>query len=140
MKPENCSKEELIYFLKRRCCFHLEYLESDILEYRYEKADEQSFAALENADVALKEYTALLTPYNGKPVGDIPANVISRASAAAKAHDLYMKQFKRLDGQRAKLMGKIVVGNTVKVVRTDYISRLTKTVLDTDYFAETLTK
>ena len=38
------------------------------------------------------------------------------------------------------MYSEIVVGNTVKVVRTDYISRLTKTVLDTNYFAETLTE
>lgn len=97
MKLEDCSKGELIYFIKRNMFYEPDRLEFDILMARSEAASNRAAAEGSKACDALKEYTDLLMPYDGKRLMDIPDEVIDKARQSDKYHKRYDVLGKQID-------------------------------------------
>lgn len=85
MKLEDCTKDELIYLLNRRCWSYISStseIEFDVLMYRSEETNKAMGREAEKEAEALAEYTELLKPYVGERLVDIPENIIKKASKA----------------------------------------------------------
>lgn len=99
MRLEDCTKSELIYFLKRRCFSQIQGLEFDILMYRSQKASEMSNVESAKGCDALGKYVELLEPYKGKRLIDIPVSVLKQADNAYKQSKLHFKKSEHYSGQ-----------------------------------------
>jgi hypothetical protein len=78
MKLEDCTKDELIYLLNRRCWSYISStseLEFDVLMYRSEETSKAMSCEAEKETEALAEYTELLKPYAGERLIDTPERI-----------------------------------------------------------------
>lgn len=99
MKLEELSKDELIYLIKKRYFFDLDDIEFDILSYRSSRCIQLSQQYMKRANDLLGDYIALLKPYDGKPVGIIPMNILKRANELIKQREYYIKKEQRKDAE-----------------------------------------
>lgn len=101
MKLEDATKEELIWWIKEHT-FALSYrpsdFEADIMRYRHDVYMERADKAGEQYDKALISYQALLTPYLGKPLGDLPKDVLDQGAKLEKTMNAAQKERMRLFG------------------------------------------
>ena len=95
------TRDELIYIIARMCykdSYKDHILQRAIIDLDFkremEKIDEEEHLA-NIADEKARAYNAILEPYKGKKLGEIPMEVINRAHAALQeyrlANDRYMK-------------------------------------------------
>lgn len=107
MKLEDCTKDELIHFIKRNCLYSNDRLEFDVLMFRSERIMQKSAHEGRCAVKALGDYIAIMKPYDGKPIRDIPDNVIKRASGHLKRHESHSMAAARYERQYSKLQKQI---------------------------------
>lgn len=94
IKIEDCTKEELVRYIKNYCFYSQDKAAFDILMSRCEIASENAHGEREKATDALGEYAKVLRPYDGKSIKDIPDVVFKKAKAA---YDRYQKHIKAAD-------------------------------------------
>lgn len=84
-KIKKCSKSDLLWIVERLCCFDSNVYHVNIAlrelnhmkeMQRIDEADE--YAKL--ADEKRKEHIELITPYAGKPISDIPDDVLKKSA------------------------------------------------------------
>lgn len=95
MKLEDCTKEELIFCIRRRCILKADDIEFDVLIYRNEKAVNAEARHNDAASDCLQEYIDLLKPYEGRSMNEVPMDTIKAASAAMKRRELYTEKANR---------------------------------------------
>ena len=110
MKLEDCTKEELIYLLRKRHVYTFEapeQLEMDVLLYRSDRCLASESENLEKSEQAFKRYVDILAPYNGKRIADIPDNVFKKARAAMNEREKYEKAWERDNRRWEKIQARI---------------------------------
>lgn len=99
----DCTKAELIQIIKHlingadqdlRLARALDYIWYQRTDQRMDRAD----ALAKRADEARRRYIALLAPYEGKRLMDIPASVLDRAQRL-------LDEARKTDKEWARLMG-----------------------------------
>lgn len=113
MKLEDCTKEELIFYIKQNGLLSERELTSEVLFFRADKALEDEHQLYLNADKHFNNYMSLTQPFIGKPVRDIPDDIIKKS---AKEFELYTeysrksecarKRWRRIQQQIDKLQGR----------------------------------
>lgn len=113
MNLEECSKAELIHFIKRFCLFRLDVLEYEVLKYRASEAANMAFKENIAANDALKEYIGLIRSYEGEKIIDIPEGVLSKAISVnhrreghLKKAEAYNKRFDRIHAEIEQIQKK----------------------------------
>lgn len=106
MKIEDCTKEELIQFIKSTGIDQRE-LEFQVLMGRAVKASGLSHNERRKSIEALKEYTEALKPYEGCTYMDIPDAVTLKAVAAFKRYEKHMAISHRYDNQYKSIQKQI---------------------------------
>ena len=104
MTLRDCTKEELIFVIERLQFYHLSgeyYIQRalcDVEEERERRRLEEArrLSGLQNQK--MQEYIALMRPYEGMPLKDIPENVFARADAV-------LQEARAADMKWRKLMG-----------------------------------
>jgi len=107
MKLEDCTKEELIWLIQKRCYHTSNDFEFDILMRRSEENRKSGSAAFERASNALGEYCSLMRPYDGKPLNSIPDSVIHKAASKMKLRESAMKEYDKLEKQYKEIQKRI---------------------------------
>lgn len=79
MKLEDCTKEELIFFIKQSGLLSELDLTSEILIFRADKANDDKHQLYLIAAQHFNNYMSLTQPFIGKPVRDIPDDIIKKA-------------------------------------------------------------
>lgn len=113
-----CSKADLLWIVKRlqiRCKYDVEVALNDLSYEKEKNRISEAESCYKLADKKRREYLALLDPYLGKPIKEVPLSVLEQA-------DSLMKEAQAADQKWAKLMdldidfgasGKGGVGNGV---------------------------
>jgi hypothetical protein len=106
MKLEDCTKDELIHFIRSECFYRLDNLEFNVLMCRSQKYEQQRSEESKIAIDALGEYIDLLKPYQGKQINDVPMEVLKKASNAQNRYEKhtaisesYQKQYNKIQKQ-----------------------------------------
>lgn len=111
MKLEQATKEELIWWIREHS-FALSYrpsdFEADIMRRRHDIYMEWADKAGERFDKALESYQALLTPYLGKPLGDLPKDVLDQGAKLEKTMNAAQRERMRLFGLANKCMDRVL--------------------------------
>lgn len=101
MKLEDCSKEELIHFIRSECWYQTDRLAFVVLMFRQEKIREKGSKAFDTAMASLSRYEELIKPYVGQPISCIPDKTARKASAAIDQYEIFIKEYeaygKRVD-------------------------------------------
>lgn len=104
MKLKDCTKEELIFVIKRLQLYNLSgshYIQLALRDVEEERDRRKMDEARKVSDYAFQkrqEYINLLTPYEGKRLVDIPDSVFKKADAA-------MREAEKADRKWNKIMG-----------------------------------
>lgn len=104
MKLKDCTRDELIFVIKRLQmyslsgghCIHLAL--RDVEEEREARKRREARQLADLQAQKMQEYIALMRPYEGMSLMDVPEDVIDRADAA-------MKEARAADMKWRKLMG-----------------------------------
>ena len=110
MKLEDCTKEELIYLLNRRCWSYISStseLEFDVLMYRSEQTNKAMGHEAGKEAEALAKYSELLKPYAGERLVDIPENIIKKASKAMERYKKHRDAYASLRKKHDKIQKQI---------------------------------
>jgi hypothetical protein len=107
MKLEECTKSELIWFIKRRCFYEIKDFEFDVLMYRAEKTQKASSDELKKSNDALGRYINILKLYERKPLSSIPDDLIHKASAEMKIRESAINRYELLEKRYKTLQAKI---------------------------------
>ena len=91
MTLEDCTKDELICFIKNECLCDLDRLEFDVLMCRSEKALKAEGEENEKADAALSKYAELVKPYEGKKLSDVPDEIIRKVTACFELYEKHTR-------------------------------------------------
>lgn len=90
MKLEDCTKEELIFYIKENGLLSERDPTFDVLFFRAEKAREDENQLYLIADEHLGNYIALTQPYEGKPLRDMPDDTTKKAETEFKLWEEYI--------------------------------------------------
>lgn len=113
MTLKDCTKEELIFVIKRLQFYHLSgeyYIQRalcDVEEERERRRLEEArrLAALQNQK--MQEYISLMRPYEGVSLMNVPEDVLNQADAAIKESQAADMKWRKLMGSpAAPLAGK----------------------------------
>ena len=100
MKLNDCTKDELIYLIRRYALLPCDF-ETAILFYRQDKVMEQCHICQDEASALLVKYIDLMKPYDGKSYGEVPDKIIQQARQNIKKLEQleaqYEKYSKRID-------------------------------------------
>lgn len=110
MKLEDCTKEELIYLMRKKHCYTFErpeQLEIDVLLYRSARCTKSEAYNQEQSGQAFKRYVSIMAPYNGKRIADIPDRVFKKARAALNEHEKYEKAWHRDNARWNKIQARL---------------------------------
>ena len=83
MRLEDATKEELVWWIRKNQFafkYELKSFTNDILFHRSEAYQKKAREAGDRYLDALKQYEALMSPYNGQPLAKIPDEVIYQAA------------------------------------------------------------
>lgn len=95
MKLEDCTKEEIIHYLRRRCFDVDKDIEFDILVYRSEQTMNAEMSYKNAASDYLQEYIDLLKPYEGQKISNVPLATIKAAAEVMKRREVNIKKADR---------------------------------------------
>lgn len=104
MTLKDCTKEELIFVIKRLQFYNLNSGHcilralNDVERRREERKYDDARRLLEFSRQKTEEYVDLLSPYDGKPVVNIPPGVMKQAAAA-------MQEVRAAELEWCRLMG-----------------------------------
>lgn len=104
MTLKDCTKEELIFIIKRLQFYSLSdshYVNlalRDVEEERENKKLAEAKRLSKYSAQKRQEYIDLLAPYEGKRILDIPDSVIKKADSAMKAAQAADKKWNKLTG------------------------------------------
>lgn len=105
IKLNNCTKAELLWVVEQAERLSLgstcHYIDQALDALEYKREIDRIKKAKELAEISHKaavEYAMILEPYEGKPIRDIPMEVLKKA-------DLALKRSKNADEKYFKLMG-----------------------------------
>ena len=111
MKLEDATKDELIWWIKEHS-FALSYrsgdFEADIMRHRHDVYMERADKAGDRYDKALKSYQALLTPYLGKSLENLPKDVLDQGAKLEKTMNAAQRDRIRLLGLANKCMDRVL--------------------------------
>ena len=107
MTFEECSKEELIHYIKSECLHSARDLEFCVLMYRCEKAIKQEELASKKASEALRQYVNTLKPYEGKLISEVPDGVLRTAAGYEKIYNIERANATRYGKEWTKLNKRI---------------------------------
>ena len=111
MRLEDATKEELIWWIREHA-FALSLrpsdFEADIMWRRHDVYMERADQCSEQYDQALKSYQTLLTPYLGKPLGDLPKDVLDKGAKLEKTMKKAWQEMMRLRGLANKCMDRVL--------------------------------
>lgn len=107
MKLENCSKEELIYFIRSECWYQTDQLAFVVLMFRQEKIREKGSKSFDTAMASLSRYEESIKPYVGQPISCVPESTAREAAAAISQYETYMKKYEAYNKQVDKLSRQI---------------------------------
>lgn len=109
MNMEDCTKEELIWYIKNHVCYDEKELVFHVLLHRSGEISKLAYQAGEEAGKALARYTDALRPY--ETYKDIPDKVIQKAVRDFKEYEKYTavseryhRQYERIQKQINKLL------------------------------------
>lgn len=111
MKLEDATKEELIWWIKEHAfalSFSPREFEADIMRRRHDAYIERADQCGEQYDQALKSYRMLLAPYMGKPLRDLPQNVLDRGANLERAMNEAQRERMRLWRLANKCMDRVL--------------------------------
>ena len=113
MRLKDCTKEELIFVIKRLQLYNLSgshYIQlalRDVEEERERKKMDEARKVSDYAFQKRQEYIDLLTPYKGKRLVDIPDSVFKKADAAMREAEKADRKWNKIVGVAdAKPVGK----------------------------------
>lgn len=111
MKLEDCTKEELIWYIKTYKIYDEKELIFQVLLNRARVTSNLAYQAEAEACKALEQYTEALMPYEGCGYNKVPDKVIMNATRAFKeygkyteASNRYHHQYERIQKQIDKLL------------------------------------
>lgn len=111
MKLEDCTKEELIWYIKTQVSYDERELLFCVLMRRSGEVSKSAAQADEEACKALERYAEALRPYEGCGYMDVPDKVIIRANRAFKEFEKhsaianrYHRQYEHFQKQIDKLL------------------------------------
>lgn len=86
MNLSDCKKADLIWIIRHMCQYNLSdrALQHALHDLEYEKEIQRFDQAKQFADAAAeasRRYVALLKPYEGAPLSDVPMHVLEQADA-----------------------------------------------------------
>lgn len=104
IKMTDCTKSELLWVVKQAEKLSLgnvsQYINRALIDLEYKRGIDRITKAKELAKISHKaamEYVMILQPYEGKPIMDIPMEVLKKA-------DLALKRSKNANTEYCKLM------------------------------------
>ena len=106
MTLEDCTKEELIMYIKREG-YDQRDIEFVVLMLRAKKASELAQYESKKACDALGKYIDFLKPYEGSTYMDIPDPVTLKAARAYKSYERHTAAAHRYDSQWAHIQKQI---------------------------------
>ena len=123
MKLEDATKDELVWWIKEHSfalSFRPSEFEADIMRRRHDVYMERADRCGERYDRALQSYQALLTPYLGKPLGDLPKDVLNRGAELEKVMNEAQRERMRLWGLANKCMDRVLEALEESYEKIDY--------------------
>lgn len=107
MTLRECTKEELIKLIEtvsrdKSVKWKIERALSEIEYHKEMEALDAADLANKEATEKRREYNAILAPYAGKSLRDIPPDVVQRAAAAGRAADAAEARWYKLMGIKRK--------------------------------------
>lgn len=123
MKLEDATKDELVWWIKEHSfalSFRPSEFEADIMHRRHDVYMERADRCGERYDRALQSYQALLTPYLGKPLGDLPKDVLNRGAELEKVMNEAQRERMRLWGLANKCMDRVLGALEESYEKIDY--------------------
>lgn len=111
MKLEDATKEELIWWIKEHAfalSLRTSEFEADIMRRRHDVYMERADQCGDQYDQALQSYQALLTPYLGKPLGELPKDVLDKGAKLEKVMKKAWQERMRLWGLANKCMDRVL--------------------------------
>lgn len=91
MKLEDCTKDELIHFIRERGIYIAELFELDILFYRAGGARKQWNYYEKEANKAMEHWISLTNSYKGKDDTEIPVEVYGELGRECESYKRYIK-------------------------------------------------
>ena len=107
MKIEECTKDELIWYIKIKVFYDEKELLFQVLLHRSCDVSKSAAQASEEACKALERYTEALKPYEGGSYMDVPDMVIMKASRALKDYEKYIAISNRYRSQHDRIQKQI---------------------------------
>lgn len=105
MTLKECTKQELIKIIERLTYFKKEELRRELRNIEYEreierldKINNEAEKCEKIASEAFEKYCNLLKPYEGKPIKDIPSEVLIKAREYLNEYDKYFKKGLKIMG------------------------------------------
>lgn len=102
MQIEDCSKDELVYLIRRRCLYTPDDIEFDILMYRQERDREKASSCTSAAGESLKKYIDIMAPYAGKAICVIPDSVFKSAADALKNWEKHIAKWAQIERKMSR--------------------------------------
>jgi hypothetical protein len=109
IKLEDCTKSELIWFIKRRCFYEIKDLEFDVLMHQAEETQKASSEELKKSNDALGRYIEVLKPYEGKPPSSIPDFLLHKATTEMEIRETAIKRYELMEKRYKALQARIDV-------------------------------
>ena len=100
--PENCTKEELVYFITHSMFYDKLKFDSSIKDYRDSKNTKLAHNAFEIADKCMKECAELEKKYSGCNISDIPVHELKKLKTL---EEKARKYYARSDELWKKILG-----------------------------------
>lgn len=110
MTLEDCTKEELIYLLRKNHCYAFtepRQLEIDVLLYRSDRCTKSEAENQQKEAQASRRYVDIMAPYNGRRIADIPERVFKKARAALNEREKYEKAWHRDNARWNKIQARL---------------------------------
>lgn len=107
MKLSDCTKADLIWIIKTICKeelsdFRLQRALNDLEQDKERKRLDRADRLAKSAFAASQRYAELLKPYEGKPLLEVPLDVLKQADAALAASRAANRQWAKLMGVKMK--------------------------------------
>lgn len=92
IKPEDCTKEELVYFISKTLFFNQDRFDSDIRLFRINHYAEKANEEFEKSQKLTEEYLEYIRKYTGMKMVDIPLDDLKRIAYLEKEKEKHYKK------------------------------------------------